>query len=406
MYTAIVSSAMRATEKCSRARWSPASPSARARLRSDRSSTKASPIPLDVARLEQEPCLPRPDDLGHGADAGCDDRERGQHRLQQHESEALPQRRVGEHVSPFQPVADLEPAREEDGALEPERGDECARLILERPDAQNGEDRLGMPAPCQRERAEQRRVILLLRQPSDGEDQRGGVRQSEVGGLCLRRLGREVVQPVAHGDELFAGKAGLLEKRSDRVRDGDDATGGSREEVVDVAERAEQVAVVVVPRGDERQPEGPRCHRSVDIPVDEVRVQQIGFRGSSGADHGERHAGIHVGAAADTREGDSTLLEHGIEAWRVTARNVEAEEARVDATLAQCRQQGEEMALRPADSGDLVQVQDLHAAPRRCAYNVPILSTMCGMANRTRTSAAPREPSSRASSGSRAMAVM
>ena len=104
-----------------------------------------------------------------------------------------------------------------------------------------------MPVVSARERAHECRVILLRRQAPDREDQGGSGRQPEVFREPLRPLGRKVVDLVADRHEPVRGKASLLEKGSDRVGDGDDAAGRAREGVVDVAERAEQIAIVVVP---------------------------------------------------------------------------------------------------------------------------------------------------------------
>ena len=65
------------------------------------------------------------------------------------------------------------------------------------------------------------------------------------------------------------------------------------------------------------------------------------------------------------RCGTPSRVERLVEARRVGAGHVEAEEAGVDAALAQRRQQREQVALRAADAGQLVQVEDLHASSRR-----------------------------------------
>ena len=62
---------------------------------------------------------------------------------------------------------------------------------------------------------------------------------------------------------------------------------------------------------------------------------------------------------------DAEPVELHVEAGRVAAGDVEAEEAGIDTALAQSRQQRQQVALRAADAGDLVQVEDLHASSRR-----------------------------------------
>ena len=59
--------------------------------------------------------------------------------------ESLPPRRVDEDVGALEPVANLEAARQEHRAAEPECPDEGPRLGLERADPEDHEHRLGMP---------------------------------------------------------------------------------------------------------------------------------------------------------------------------------------------------------------------------------------------------------------------
>ena len=54
-----------------------------------------------------------------------------------------------------------------------------------------------------------------------------------------------------HSDDLLGG-ARLTEEAVHGIRDGDDPAGGAREGSVDMSERPEQIAVVVVPRRDDR----------------------------------------------------------------------------------------------------------------------------------------------------------
>ena len=115
-----VASVMRATEKSERARSSPARPSASARSGSARRLERPAATAGDVSGLDEDPRLAVRDHLGHGAHPRRDDRQPREHRLEQDDPEALPARGVDEHVRPLEPVADLEPPGQHDGAVEPE----------------------------------------------------------------------------------------------------------------------------------------------------------------------------------------------------------------------------------------------------------------------------------------------
>ena len=117
-------------------------------------------------------------------------------------------------------------------------------------------------------------------------------------------------------------------------------------------------------------------------------MQEVGPLGADGADHVARHPRADVGAAADAPVRDAQLVEALVEARCVAAGDVEPEEARVDAALAQGGQQREQVALRAADARQLVDVEDLHA--RAAAGRAPRSRPPSGStANRARTSAAP-----------------
>ena len=94
-------------------------------------------------------------------------------------------------------------------------------------------------------------------------------------------------------------------------------------------------------------------------------MQEVGTLGPDRADHVPRHPRADVGAAAHAAVRDSGRVEALVEAGRVAARDVEAEEARVDSGGAERGEQREQVALRPADAGQLVQVEDLHASSCR-----------------------------------------
>ena len=205
-------------------------------------------------------------------------------------------------------------------------------------------------------------MVLLLDQPADRErerDVRAGCRASA--GVGSDGAARQLVEPVVDRHELARVVPGSLEEAANRVGDRDQRPRAAREGAVDVAERAEQVAVVVVPRRDGRRSRREAGDRAVDVGVDEVRVQKVGPLRADGADHVARHPGADVEAAADAAVGDVQLVELVVEALRVAALDVEAEEARVDAGGAQGGQEREQVALRAADALQLVHVEHLHA---------------------------------------------
>jgi hypothetical protein len=203
-------------------------------------------------------------------------------------------------------------------------------------------------------------MILLLDQAADRERERRSVRDPRLLRGRRRGRGRELVEPVPDRDELARIVAGALEEDADRVRDRDDPARAAGECPVHVAERAEQVAVVVVARGDEGRARRGGRDRAVDVGMDEVRVQEVGPLGAHGQDHVPRQPRGHVEAAADAPVRHLERVEALVEAVRVRPGDVEAEDARVDAASAEGGEQGEEVVLRAAHAGELVQVEDLH----------------------------------------------
>ena len=147
----------------------------------------ASARPCVVAGLDEQAGLAVGDDLGDGAHARRDDRQAGEHRLEQHDPEPLPARRVHEDVRALEPVADVGAARQGHGVVELELGDEPPRLGLERAAAEDREPCLRHRRADARERAQQRRVVLLLDQPADGERERRVRRDPRGGRRRLRR---------------------------------------------------------------------------------------------------------------------------------------------------------------------------------------------------------------------------
>ena len=112
-------------------------------------------------------------------------------------------------------------------------------------------------------------------------------------------------------------------------------------------------------------PSSARRRPAVDVGVDEVGVHQVGPLGADRADDVARQPRAHVEAAADRPVRDAEPVERLVEAVRVRPGHVEPQEARVDAALAQRGQQRQQMTLRAAHPGQLVEVEDLHRSSRR-----------------------------------------
>ncbi len=144
----------------------------------------------------------------------------------------------------------------------------------------------------------------------------------------------------------------------DGVRDRDDPPSGACEDPVDVPERAEQIAVVVVARGHDGQSEERGGERTVDVCVHEVGVQQVGLLRAYRPDHVEGHPRVRVERAAHAPVGHAGRVQGSVEARRVAAGHLEPEEASIDPALAQGWKQRQQVPLRASDSVDLVQMKD------------------------------------------------
>ena len=94
-------------------------------------------------------------------------------------------------------------------------------------------------------------------------------------------------------------------------------------------------------------------------------MQHVGPLGPDRAGHVTGHSWAEIGPAADAAKRDLGGAEPLVEARRVAARHVEAQEACVDPGRTQRGEQCEQVALRPADAGQLVEVEDLHASSCR-----------------------------------------
>ena len=99
--------------------------------------------------------------------------------------------------------------------------------------------------------------------------------------------------------------------------------------------------------------------------MDQMGVDEVRALGADRADDVAGEPRAHVRAAPHGTVRDTEPVERLVEARRVGAGHVEAEEARVDAALTQRRQQREQVPLRAADARQLVQVEDLHRSSRR-----------------------------------------
>ena len=116
---------------------------------------------------------------------------------------------------------------------------------------------------------------------------------------------------------------------------------------------------------DRRDPEQARCGAAVDVGVHEMGVDEVRLLGAHSADDVARHPRADVEAAADGAVGDAEPVERLVEARCIGVGHVEPEKAGIDAALAQGRQQREQVPLRAADAGQLVEVEDLHGSSRR-----------------------------------------
>ena len=105
----------------------------------------------------------------------------------------------------------------------------------------------------------------------------------------------------------------------------------TRERTVDVPERAEQVAVVVVARRDEGHAQRRRRDRAVDVAVDEVRMKHVGLCTADGTRDGDAQSSADVQRARDARERNSHVLEPSEETRRIAVLHLEPEEAGVEA---------------------------------------------------------------------------
>ena len=217
-----------------------------------------------------------------------------------------------------------------------------------------------------RECPQQGGVVLLGDQAPDGDGERRVGRHARLGRGGVGRRRRQLVEAVADRHELRRVVTGALEEGADRVRDRDQAPGRPREGAVDVAERPEQVAVVVVTGRDGRDPEQTRGRAAVDVGVDEMRVDEVGPLRADGAD-GRRapSAGSRRRRSGRERCGTPQPVEL---ARRSAAKSVPGTSSpRKRASTPRSRNAGSSASRCPSEPltpGELVQVEDLHRSRR------------------------------------------
>ena len=205
-------------------------------------------------------------------------------------------------------------------------------------------------------------MVLLRDQPADG-DCEGRVGGNPHGlGCHLGVRGRELVESVRNRDELLRCVARRFEEAPDGVRDRDQPPRATSEGSVDVAERPEQVPIVVVPGREVWDPQRTGRDRAVDVTVHEVRMDEVGSLCPDRADHIAGHARADVDPASHLAVRDAQFVEVAVEELRVAPGYVEADEAGVEPSRPQSRQECEEVVLGAADAGELVDVDDLHRA--------------------------------------------
>jgi hypothetical protein len=157
--------------------------------------------------------------------------------------------------------------------------------------------------------------------------------------------------------DLFRRQADLLDlEPCQRVRDRDDLRRPPRKRALDEAEGTCAKRIVVVLRRHEPA----RAESSVDVRMHEMGVHEICLPHDAAHAHAEHR--VEVSRGRDPHERNSELLVKGV---RRTSGIVEPEERDVDAALGERRQQGQQMALGPADAADPVDVENLHRDLRR-----------------------------------------
>ena len=135
--------------------------------------------------------------------------------------------------------------------------DERSGRGLQRTAAEDRKSRLRDGDPDERKGTQQRGVVLLFDQAADGQDKRDVLGDPGSGGGRLRTRRRQLVEPVPDRQQLRWIVPRRLQEAADGVGDRDQTVVDTGEGAVDIAEGAEEVAVVVVARGDRRRAGAP-----------------------------------------------------------------------------------------------------------------------------------------------------
>ncbi len=222
-----------------------------------------------------------------------------------------------------------------------------------------------MPFPYRRERVDRDVHALLADKAGDG-DEHGSVSWELRPARRSPRLGRSV-EPVVHDPKLGAGKShDVPVEARESLGDADDERRLTGEQPLEIAPFPGAKGIVVVLRRDEHRSGARRGDRPVHVRVNEMGVNEVRLECAGRACCPAREQRVDVARARETLERDVTLGEGGVEGLRRRARVVEPEEARVDVSRAQPRQQLEDVSFRAAYSPDPLDVQNLHLWSTGC----------------------------------------
>ena len=170
-----------------------------------------------------------------------------------------------------------------------------------------------------------------------------------------------------HDPELRAGKShDLTVEPCESLRDAEDERRPAGEQALEIAPLPRPKRIVVVLGRDEHRSGTRRGDRAVHVRVHEMRVNDVRPECAHHLEHAAREQRVDVARARKTLERHIPLGEHGVERLRRRSRVVEPEEACVDVSRAERRQQLEDVSFRAAYSPDPLDVQDLHRWSTGC----------------------------------------
>ena len=274
---------MRATENSASARSAAGRAEALARAPGSSSSSRSAPATASTSPAATSTAgLAVRDDLRHGADARRHDRQRREHRLEQHDPEPLPARGVDEDVGALEPVADVGAAGKDDRVVEPEL---AGRAPASRPRAARRRgSRAARPAA---RRARARRRAAASGGPSARSAARPRARAARPAGIpscsgvTSRARGGQLVEAVVDRDELLRRVTRRLEEAADGVRDRDQPCARRARRRGRRSGTARAGSGRRCAGSDEvRQPQRAGGDRAVDVGVHEVRVDEVGPLGA------------------------------------------------------------------------------------------------------------------------------